>query len=148
MKNKLKKTFAAALAALTMTTAMAGTASAAEDMDWQIGYAYGGLYQTVDTSMKCFYPYGTTSTIRAKCTYYNSSSASNKTKLSSADESVAVFEPVYFTGVTTTGKGKLLDFSKTPGAGNYVYVKATASPLTTSIGSFYYTNGEIIKYYA
>lgn len=89
--------------------------------------------------MKCFYPYGTASAIRAKCTYYNSSSASNRTMLSSAY--------IFFRGYDGR-KGKLLDFSENPGAGNYVYVKASASPLTTSIGSFYYTNGGIIKYYA
>ncbi len=38
MKNKLKKTFAAALAALTMTTAMAGSASAA---NYSVSYVYG-----------------------------------------------------------------------------------------------------------
>ena len=81
MKNKLKKTFAAALAALTMTTAMAGTASAADNHTWNVRRIVQSGYVPSDSHVSMhvlnFRTLDEITKIESKCSSFSSSEYTN-----------------------------------------------------------------------
>ncbi|MBQ4095632.1 MAG: hypothetical protein IJC65_04290 [Oscillospiraceae bacterium] len=81
MKNKLKKTFAAALAALTMTTAMAGTASATTYTKyWRLKRVPSSSgYLLYSTDILEFTPDSDKTSIQVNCPTFSSTETANGT---------------------------------------------------------------------